>query len=327
VSGTLACDSRSPTDAVRPSPSPSPPTANNPPSVTVVFTGLASCLLRGSLSCTIEVAAEASDPDGDALSYAWCGCATGHAAKATCTIKEPGPVTATVVVDDGRGHSVMASASGEGFPEPRNRPPSVHVVFPAGSQCAPSPGAPCTLEVIAQATDPDDDSLHYSWSGCASGTGVRALCTVSAPGPVTATVSVDDLHSHIVHASATASGAGVNRLPDVFIGGIVIPAAGQGEIDMLGNVMDPDNGFLCGREYCGTIAAAGDCGRAFLSCTCLAGLEARIVRTATVGTCAVTFEVKDKWGAVGKPVVTFDVATLKILSHTSAAPVGTRVPQ
>ena len=50
----------------------------------------------------------------------------------------------------------------------------------------------------------------------------------------------------------------------------------------------------------------------FSNCTCLAGLEARIVRTATAGVCSVTFEVKDKWGAVGRPTITFDVATLKV---------------
>ena len=95
---------------------------------------------------------------------------------------------------------------------------------------------------------------------------------------------------------------------------------------MLGNVVDPDDGLLCGRQYCGGISTAGDCGGGFLECTCLAGLEARIIRTATTGTCSVTIEVKDKWGAVGKPTITIDVATLKILSHTSGTGVASRVP-
>ena len=280
---------------------------------------------HGSFSCTLEVAAAASDPDGDALTYAWSGCATGSASTAVCTIKDPGVVVATVAVSDGHGHTVSASASGEGEPEP-NRPPSVAVVFPAGTACAPSPGSPCAIEVLAQVTDPDGDALRYSWSGCASGSGERAQCTISAPGPTTATVTVDDLHTHVVRASATASGAGTNRLPDVFVGYIVIPPAGQGEIDLLGSVVDPDDGSLCGREYCGAISTAGACGSAFLDCTCLAGLEARILRTATTGVCSVTFEVKDKWGAVGRPTITFDVATLKVLSHTSVGAVATQVP-
>jgi hypothetical protein len=137
-------------------------------------------------------------------------------------------------------------------------------------------------------------------------------------------VTVDDLHTHVVHASATASGT--NRLPDVSVGYVVIPPAGQGEIDMLGNVVDPDDGFLCGRQYCGGISTAGDCGRGFLECSCLAGLEARIIRTATAGTCSVTIEVKDKWGAVGRPTITIDVATLKVVSHTSVTGVASQVP-
>jgi hypothetical protein len=127
-------------------------------------------------------------------------------------------------------------------------------------------------------------------------------------------------------ARASATASGTNRLPDVFVGYIVIPPAGQGEIDVLGSVVDPDDGSLCGREYCGAIVTAGACGSAFLECTCLAGLEARIVRTATTGVCSVTLEVKDKWGAVGRPTITFDVATLKVLSHTSVGAVATQVP-
>jgi len=106
----------------------------------------------------------------------------------------------------------------------------------------------------------------------------------------------------------------------------VIPSAGGGEIDVLGNVVDPDDGFLCGREYCEGISTAGACGTGFLSCTCLAGLEAHISRTATAGTCAVTFELKDKWGTVGRPMITIDVATLKVVSHTSVAAVTSQVP-
>ena len=198
-----------------------PVTENREPSVSVKFTGASSCKPHGSFLCALEVTATASDPDGDALMYAWSGCATGTAATAVCTIKDPGTVAATVAVDDGHGHTVSASAPGEGDSEP-NRPPSVRVVFPAGTQCVLSAGSPCTLDVAAQASDPDGDTLRYSWSGCAGGSSDRAQCTVSAPGPATATVTVDDLHTHVVHASATASGSGTNRLPDVSVGYVVI---------------------------------------------------------------------------------------------------------
>ena len=239
---------------------------------------------------------------------------------AVCTVKASGPVTATVTVDDGHGHTASASTSGEGEVEPVNRPPSVAVAFPAGIQCEPKPGAPCTVEVVAQAIDPDGDTLLYSWSSCASGRAERTFCTVTAPGPVTATVTVDDQHLHVVSASGTASGGGVNRPPDVHIGYISVPAAASTMIEILGNVVDPEDGFLCGREFCGGISTTGNCGSSpALQCTCLAGLEAFLSRTAAGGTCSVTFEVKDKWGTIGRPTVTFDVATLKILSHSNPA--------
>ena len=142
-----------------------------------------------------------------------------------------------------------------------------------------------------------------------------------SPGPATATVTVDDHNGHVVHESAT--GNGVNRLPDVSIGYVV--AAGS-EIDVLGGVVDPEDGPLCGAQYCGGITTTGACGTASLACSCLGDLEARITRTAAAGTCSITLEVKDKWGAVGRPIVTIDVATLKVLSHTAPPPAATRVP-
>jgi hypothetical protein len=202
-----------------------------------------------------------------------------------------------------------------------NRPAAVAISFPAGDSCAPTRTTPCAIEVVAQASDPDGDALRFSWSGCAAGTDARARCTVAAPGSVTATVTIDDQHGHVSSASATVTG--INGLPDLFVGHILIPPAGQGEIDILGNVMDPEDGLVCGREYCGSVSSTGACGRASVECTCLAGLEIRIERTATTGVCSVSLEVKDKWGATGTPTVSFDVGTLRLLSHTTSV-VATR---
>jgi len=82
--------------------------------------------------------------------------------------------------------------------------------------------------------------------------------------------------------------------------------------ELLGNISDPDEGLLCGRQYCERVTAAGACGApAFLDCTCLAGLEAQVHRTATTGLCTVTFSLKDSWGQIGTPSFTFDVANAR----------------
>lgn len=208
---------------------------------------------------------------------------------------------------------MTATATGEGQPE-TNNPPAVTVSFPTGNTCAPSLATPCTVDVVAQATDADGDALRYSWSGCASGSDTRARCTIAAPGQIAATVTVDDQRGHVVSGSASATGT--NGLPDVSIGYIALLPTSQVAIDILGGIHDPEDGFLCGQQYCGGLTVSGACGGGTLQCTCLGDLEILLHRTATTGVCSITVEVKDKWGAVGKPTVTFDVSTLKVLSHT-----------
>jgi hypothetical protein len=123
---------------------------------------------------------------------------------------------------------------------------------------------------------------------------------------VLASVEVSDDHGHVVTAAASGSGAGENHPPSVSIGYVTVSPSGS--IELLGNVIDPDEGFRCGAQYCVSVSAAGACGSpTTLWCTCLAGLEAYVTRTADAGMCTVTFVVKDSWGELGKPVFTFDV--------------------
>jgi hypothetical protein len=120
-----------------------------------------------------------------------------------------------------------------------------------------------------------------------------------------------------------AAGRGVNRLPDVSFGFV---AAVGGEIDLLGNVVDPEDGSLCGAQYCGSVATTGACGTASLACSCLAGLEVRVTRASAAGTCSIAIEVKDNWGAVGRARVMIYVGTLELLSHTGPQPAVTGEP-
>jgi hypothetical protein len=86
------------------SPTSPPLPANRNPTVRVTASAT-SC----QAPCSITVAAPASDPDGDPLTYSWSGCASGAGPVALCHLPSPGNFTARVVVSDGRGGSASAS--------------------------------------------------------------------------------------------------------------------------------------------------------------------------------------------------------------------------
>ena len=201
------------------------------------------------------------------------------------------------------GHAPTAPVPPTPPPVLANTAPTVTVAFQGSSACVPLPGKPCTLTVKADASDPDQDPLSFVWSGCATGTSNQATCTIDQLGPVAATVDVSDGHGHTVRGSASGNG-GTNQPPGVQIG--YITPIGDVTVELLGNIVDPDEGFLCGTQYCESATAAGACKpNVFLRCSCLAGLEADAYRTASSGTCTVTFNVKDSWGLVGTTSVTF----------------------
>lgn len=280
------------------------PVQNLAPTVTVVFQGPAACRPQATEPCALEVVAQAVDPEADPLTYEWSGCASGTLARATCVVDRPGPVTASVIVSDGHDHRVGAAITGEGLPL-ENRPPSVAADFERTASCAPAPGRPCTLDLLAVASDPDGDPLVFEWSGCARGSSPRATCEVSRPGPAYAALRVSDDHGHVVSRELVGTGEGSNSPPGVQIGYVT---AFPGSFELLGNVMDPDDGFLCGAQYCVAASGSGACSGGSLQCSCLAGLEANVLRNGTSGMCTVTFTLKDKWGEVGTPTYSFAVA-------------------
>ena len=94
---------------------------NAAPIVTLTFDGPATCAPLPAQPCIVAVLAAAQDPEGDSLSYAWSGCATGTSSRATCTIRQPGEALATIAVRDDRGNSVRRSVVVLGT----NQPPAV----------------------------------------------------------------------------------------------------------------------------------------------------------------------------------------------------------
>ena len=177
-----------PTPAPTPNPAPTPtpapvptPQPNRAPTVTVTATS-PGCHPRVGTPCAIPVQAQASDPDGDAISYTWQGCAGGTAAIGNCSVSSISAFTATVTVRDPKGATATASATVQGT----NSPPGLTIH--GGGSCHPN----CSVQFASGASDPDGDPLTYGWSGCTSGSDSRAGCSVTGVGDFTATVTVGD---------------------------------------------------------------------------------------------------------------------------------------
>jgi len=138
------------------------PLGNRPPSINSV-TGPDSITVGG----TAELSCSASDPDGDALTYHWECSAGGLSSPTGQTVtfyapQNPGDVTVTVVVDDGRQLADTASMQVSVKPM-ANRPPVVDSI--TGSSSVAANGS-TTLRCFA--SDPDGDQLTFSWT-CARG--------------------------------------------------------------------------------------------------------------------------------------------------------------
>ena len=134
--------------------------------------------------------AGSTDPDGDALTYAWSfGDGTqGTGATVSHAYAARGTYTATLTVSDGRGGSHGASVT----ITVTNRPPT-----PVASANPTSGPAPLAVAFSgAGSTDPDGDALSYTWSfgDGTQGTGATVSHTYSAGGGYTATLTVNDGH-------------------------------------------------------------------------------------------------------------------------------------
>jgi len=146
-------------------------------------------------SGTCQVVCNATDPDGDELSYGWSadgGAITGKGATVTWTAPSPaGYYNITVIVLDSRGGGVMKKVTIE---VRTNRPPIINSLVADAAWTMPSGN----LQVTCNASDPDGDELTYEWTttgGNISETG--AVVNWTAPqevGIYNVTVVVKDGH-------------------------------------------------------------------------------------------------------------------------------------
>jgi hypothetical protein len=109
--------------------------------------------------CTLTVLANAEDADGDALRYRWSGCASGQEPTSRCVIDAPGPHSAALVVEDGRGGVATAAITLDG----RNAAPEV------GGGRTFSGSGPERFQITSD--DADGDELLCGWWGSCQCTG------------------------------------------------------------------------------------------------------------------------------------------------------------
>jgi len=171
-----------------------PPTLNDNEPPTVALSATTS---GGSAPLTVSFSAEASDPEGDPLTYAWTfgngERAEGNTSR-TVTYREPGDYTAVVTVSDGLAQEearFRVSVTEPAEPPAENTPPTVSLT------ATPIEGStPLRVAFSAEASDDEDDAdnLSYLWDfgdGTIAG-GSSASHTYREAGDYSASVTVSD---------------------------------------------------------------------------------------------------------------------------------------
>jgi len=187
-----------------------------------------------------------SDPDGDTLTYSWTitndptGAATLTGANtATPTFHAPAvdnttAVTVRLTVNDGHGHTDDDNATVTIQPVGVNQPPTAE----AGGPYSVEENSTVQLDGTGS-SDPDGDTLTYSWAIVSDPTGAATLTNANTATPtfhapavdnttaVTVRLTVNDGHGHTDDDNATvtiqpaAPPLPVER-PYVFYAGIII---------------------------------------------------------------------------------------------------------
>jgi len=147
--------------------------ANHRPAITSLEAEPGGVIPSGSC----QIACNASDRDGDELSYNWSasgGEINGEGATVTWTAPDSaGSYNVTVTVTDGRGGEVTDYVT---ITVRANKPPTINSLVADADWTLPSG----SLNVTCDASDPDGDELSYEWTasgGDISGTGPEVIWT------------------------------------------------------------------------------------------------------------------------------------------------------
>jgi hypothetical protein len=102
--------------------------------------------------CRVTYTVQATDPDGDALQYAWSGCTSGTGTSSPCQVTNLGPVVSSVTVSDGQGGVTVVSATAQGT----NQVPTIQIAVDAPQG---------VTRLIPSETDADGDRMFCGWFG------------------------------------------------------------------------------------------------------------------------------------------------------------------
>jgi outer membrane protein OmpA-like peptidoglycan-associated protein len=184
---------------------PNPPPPPNHPPVAACSANPTSVIAGSGDSVAIHVTA--SDPDNDNLTYSYTATGgtvegTGPDGRISTNGLNEGTYTVNAKVDDGRGGTATCSADIKVEPRP-NRPPTISC---STDRSPIMPGE--RTGITATASDPDNDSLTYSYSasgGTVAGDGPKAEfdSTGLQPGSYTVKCSVSDGKGGNADASTT----------------------------------------------------------------------------------------------------------------------------
>ena len=191
-----------------------------------------------------------SDPDGDALAYAWSfgDGTTGSGAKPSHTYADNGAYTVTLTVTDARGASSSGVTTTAAI---ANATP----VVTAGANQTAGAGSPFTLNATFSDAGVNDAPWGFAvdWgdrtpltSGSASGQAspITAVHTYAAPGSNTARVTVTDKDGGAGSATTTVTVTAANRPPTAAAGGpytgtegAAVSLDGSGSSDLDGDAL------------------------------------------------------------------------------------------
>jgi outer membrane protein OmpA-like peptidoglycan-associated protein len=283
---------------------------NEPPTVTCA---ISNATIKQDETTTIR--ANAVDPDGDPLTITWTttgGKVTGSGDTATfdATGVAPGKYTVTATVSDGKH---QATCSVDITVVKKNLPPTV--------SCEPS-SASVTLgestTIRANATDPNNDRLTYSWTingerVAADGPTLTFGSTGRQPGRYTITVTVSDGEATATCSSTVTVNPRPNRQPTIECLTTSVDVEAGGTVQLRVRASDPDGDpvNITWSATGGTVTGSGD-----TATFSAAGLRA--------GNYTVTATVDDGRGGRASCNVTVNV-TERVTFTTRFAPGSARV--